>query len=39
MKISLLLNPNSRNRNRDWFLSTECVYVGLAGQHYSVSGT
>jgi len=28
------------NSNRDCFLSTECVYVGLTGQHSSeVSGT
>jgi len=39
MKKCLLLNPNSMNSNRECFLSTECVYVELAGQHFSnVSG-
>jgi hypothetical protein len=33
IKKMLLSNPNSVNSNRDCFLSTECVYVGVTGQH------
>jgi hypothetical protein len=40
LKKRLLLNPNSANSNRNCFLSTECVYVGVTGQHSSeLSGT
>jgi hypothetical protein len=40
LKKCLLLKHNSTNSNRDCFLSTECVYVQLIGQHSSeVSGT
>jgi hypothetical protein len=32
-KNCLLSNPNCMNSDRDCFLSTECVFVGLTGQH------
>jgi hypothetical protein len=40
VKKGLLLNPNSMNSNRGYFLSMECVFVQLTGQQPSeVSGT